>query len=224
MTCTSFKLHPLTKLIAVIAISTALLHFQDSPWVFLIVPLYALAYLLLGFRTQALKTLICYFSIELFVRCVHFEASSPALEIFILLISVIKLFYLPVMAGRFLFKTTDVGTLVTALDGLRCPKALSIPIAVMFRFFPTLHEERRNIQFAMKMRGISLRHPFAYVESVLVPMLTISASAADDIACYAETKALADPCPTVRYQKLSFGLWDLAFLICLFAIGGTAFL
>ena len=42
------------------------------------------------------------------------------------------------------------------MDRMHLPKALSIPIAVILRFLPTVKEEWNSIQDAMKLRGIGL--------------------------------------------------------------------
>lgn len=136
----------------------------------------------------------------------------PFFYMFATIIFIIKMFYLPVMAGTFLIKTTDVGSIVSSMDKLHVSKNLSIPIATMFRFGPSFKEEYKNIRFAMKMRGISLKNPLLALEYIYVPLLSISSEIAEDIAKYAETKALSDPCKKVRLQEISFGLIDLFFI------------
>lgn len=47
-----------------------------------------------------------------------------------------------------------------SMDKIKVPQNISIPIAVMFRFFPSFKEEWKNIKMAMKIRGITFKTPF----------------------------------------------------------------
>ena len=85
------------------------------------------------------------------------------------------------------------------MDYLHIPQSISIPVAVMFRFFPSFAEERRNIAMAMKIRGIRTRNPLRYLEYVTVPLLIISSNIAEDIAKAAECKCIENPVPKTRY-------------------------
>ena len=40
------------------------------------------------------------------------------------------------------------------MDKLHMPDTLTIPMCVMFRFFPMIREENESIRAAMKMRGV----------------------------------------------------------------------
>ena len=141
---------------------------------------------------------------------------------FFTLIVIVKFFFLPFMAGKFLIRTSDVGSILTSMDKIKIPKVVSIPIAVMFRFFPSFKEERRNIKLAMRIRGVTPKNPLKYLEYVAIPVITISLNIADDISKSAETKCIAMPCQKVRYNEVKSGLADIVFLsiIVLIEIGG----
>ncbi|WP_390622202.1 energy-coupling factor transporter transmembrane component T [Campylobacter ureolyticus] len=81
-----------------------------------------------------------------------------------------------------MIKTSDVGTIISSMDKLKISKNLSIPIAVMFRFFPSFKEEKKNIKMAMRVRGINFKTPIKYFEYVSVLLLIISSNIADDIS------------------------------------------
>ena len=51
--------------------------------------------------------------------------------------------------------TTKISEFMAAMNRMHAPQGLSISLAVMMRFFPTLAEEYRSIRDAMKMRGIA---------------------------------------------------------------------
>ena len=46
------------------------------------------------------------------------------------------------------------------MDKMNLPRTVSIPIAVMFRFFPSFREESHNIKLAMKIRVLHLKIQF----------------------------------------------------------------
>ena len=61
--------------------------------------------------------------------------------------------FLPcVMTGSYLISTTTVSEFMAAMERLHMPQTLTIPLSVMFRFFPTVFDEWNSISSAMKMR------------------------------------------------------------------------
>lgn len=68
----------------------------------------------------------------------------------------IKLFFLPLLAGKFLIATSDVSSMIVSMEKMRFPKPIIIPIAVMFRYFPAFKDDKKNVKMAMKMRGITV--------------------------------------------------------------------
>ena len=134
------------------------------------------------------------------------------------------MFYIPFSAGKFLIKTSDVGSIISSMDSLKIPSAVSIPIAVMFRFFPSFVEEKNNIKLAMKIRGIETKNPIKYLEYVAVPLLIISSNIADDISKAAETKCIANPIKKTRYIPVRLHLIDFIYALTMTAIVSGGFI
>ncbi len=90
-------------------------------------------------------------------------------------------------------RSTSVSEFVTAMDKMHVPYFLTIPMSVMFRYFPTLGEEYRSIHDAMKMReiGQSVKNPFTYIEYVLVPIMMSTVRIADELSAASLTKGLS---------------------------------
>ena len=61
-----------------------------------------------------------------------------------------------VILARYIIKTTRVSEFLTAMNRLHVSDKLTIPISVVFRFFPTIAEEYRSINDAMRMRGVEM--------------------------------------------------------------------
>ena len=228
----SFNPTPITKLVVLVALGMSIL----SPMSFktlkfytvndifnlLIVVTFSVFYALNGFIKQGLKTFLTYFILININYIFNLKSNNYVLNMFFTLIVIVKFFFLPFMAGKFLIRTSDVGSILTSMDKIKIPKVVSIPIAVMFRFFPSFKEERRNIKLAMRIRGVTPKNPLKYLEYVAIPIITSSLNIADDSSKSAETKCIAMPCQKVRYNEVKSGLADIVFLsiIVLIEIGG----
>ena len=159
----------------------------------------SLFYLLNGDRKSAVQNGVIFALLCAFPGFPKLYALPIVLKMFLSVFYMLRLVYFPVASGRFLMKTSDVGSILASMDYLHIPQSISIPVAVMFRFFPSFAEERRNIAMAMKIRGIRTRNPLRYLEYVTVPLLIISSNIAEDIAKAAECKCIENPVPKTRY-------------------------
>ncbi|MCT7703833.1 MAG: energy-coupling factor transporter transmembrane protein EcfT, partial [Lactobacillus iners] len=104
------------------------------------------------------------------------------------LILIIKAFYLPCLSAKLLIKTTDVGSLLSALSQINIPRTIRIPIAVIFRFFPSFKQEYQNMHLAMKVKNITWRTPI---------------------------KCIYNPIKRTHYFSIKFGLMDILYLLSL---------
>jgi len=184
----SLNPNPIPKFFVTVLLGFTILHSINhySEWALIIV--ISIMYFINGFRKEGIQNIIV-FGILFFVPDFTILAKFPlVIKMLLSLLFVVRMFYIPYASGKFLIKTSDVGSIMSSMDFLRIPKAVSIPIAVMFRFFPSFEEERNNIKMAMKIRGIEIKNPLKYLEYIAVPLLIISSNIADDIAKAAETK------------------------------------
>ena len=82
---------------------------------------------------------------------------------------------------------------------LHVPKKLTIPLAVMLRYLPTIHEDWRYIKDAMCLRDVSpsfwgfLRSPAMTVNCIYVPLLTAASKAADELSVASVTRGIENP-------------------------------
>lgn len=206
-------INPISKLLIVFFLGMSIWTQGSDTSTLLIVALFSAMYYLYGMTKDAIKNILFYGLILLIVRQENLENLNVVLKMFVSLIVIMKMFYLPFMAGKFFLITSDVSSIITSMDKLKIPMAFSIPISVMFRFFPSFREEHENIKMAMKIRGITLKNPLRYLEYVTIPLLILSSNVTDDIAKSAETKCIAEPAQKVRYRDVRFGLSDLAFIV-----------
>ena len=74
--------------------------------------------------------------------------------------------------GYYFIDTTTVSEFIASMEKIHIPEKIIIPMSVVFRFFPTVKEEYRAIQDAMKMRGITtFRSPIKMLEYRIVPLM-----------------------------------------------------
>ena len=218
----SLNPNPITKFFVTVLLGFTILHSINhySEWALIIV--ISIMYFINGFRKEGIQNIIV-FGILFFVPDFTILAKFPlVIKMLLSLLFVVRMFYIPYASGKFLIKTSDVGSIMSSMDFLRIPKAVSIPVAVMFRFFPSFAEERNNIKMAMKIRGIEIKNPIKYLEYIAVPLLIISSNIADDIAKAAETKCIANPIKKTRYITVRVHIIEFiyTFIITVFVVGG----
>lgn len=109
------------------------------------------------------------------------------------------------MMAYFLLASTSVSELVTAMDRMHVPKSISVPMSVLFRFFPTIVEEYGHVRDAMRMREVgNLRQPMAMLEYRMVPFMTSIVSIGNDLAASALTRGLSAPVRRTNVCPIGF--------------------
>lgn len=216
--------NPISKFIVLILMSFTILNqiHTEIP----IAILFCVFFFINDYKKFALKSLLLFLVLIYLPNYEGLWKLPFAIKIFLGLFLMVRMFYLPYLAGSFLLRTSDVSSIITSLGMLKVPRQLSIPLAVMFRFFPSFKEEKNNIKTAMKIRGISKKNFAKYLEYVFVPLIIVSTNIADDIAKAAECKSISNPCEKTRYFEVKFKLVDFIYVIS-FAIlffGGVLWL
>lgn len=120
----------------------------------------------------------------------------PVLSVIMSVFGVTVLKLIPiVMMGLWILRTTYMDDLMVALQRMRLPQAVTIPLVVMFRYIPTLRIEYRQIRSTMDIRGISdtvwkrVCHPLATIEYILIPLLIGKPDATEEEVYAAAKKA-----------------------------------
>ena len=125
-------------------------------------------------------------------------------------------FAISLSLGAWFVTTTRVSTLLAALNQLRAPRFLTIPLAVLFRFVPVALDEARGVIEAMRLRGYSgsylWRHPLQCIEKLVVPVLAASARSADDLSAAALIRGLGGGGRPTVVDRLRFGSADAVLL------------
>ena len=95
------------------------------------------------------------------------------------------------MLGGILVSTTRVNEFMAAMNRIHMPKAMVIPLTVMLRYFPMVHED------------------WGYtVECIYVPMMMSALKVADELSAAAVTRGLENPKPRTCLQEIHFSVAD----------------
>ncbi len=129
-------------------------------------------------------------------------------------------FVVTLVMGEYLVGTTSVSEFISAMEKLHIPQAITIPMSVMFRMFPTIGMESKSIRRAMGMRGIHLYSIGAgqFLEYQIVPMITSSVRIGEELSASALTRGLGAPVKRTNICHIGFRFQDCILLILCFAI------
>lgn len=123
----------------------------------------------------------------------------------------------------YLISSTTVSEFTAAMHRMGVTDKIVIPLSVIFRFFPTVAEEARSINSAMRMRGIRLggAKPGKLFEYRLVPLLASSVKIGDELSAAALVRGLGAPIKRTNICKIGFHAQDAIVLsVCAVVILG----
>lgn len=138
------------------------------------------------------------------------------LEVIIVMICVMITRILPALImGAYIFSTTTVSEFIASMDRMRITKKISIPLAIMFRFFPTVVEEFVAINNAMKMRDIRFggKNSAKIVEYRLVPLIICSVNIGNELSAASLTRGLSAYEDRTNICEIEFKLQDFIAII-----------
>ncbi len=133
-----------------------------------------------------------------------------------------RLVLLILRAANLLIKTTSVSEFNAAFHKMHVSDRVIIPFSVMFRFIPTIQEEWRSIQNAMKLRGVAssfgtvAKAPMQALEYSMVPLLMSVATISDELAAASLSRGLETGGARTCLTQVRFGIADcVAVALCL---------
>ena len=175
------------------------LSFSFNNWIAMFLLFAAIDVLVLvrrGWR-HCIRFLCIYTSLLALTWCLTLLGLSLILSIFqLFFLLVIRVYPIYMLAG-ILLAVTPMNELLAALEKMHVPKALLIPLMVIYRYIPTLIREIGYVRESHKMRGSSaslpgiLRHPVKEAEDFLVPLLYRSEKISEELAAAAICKGLS---------------------------------
>lgn len=120
---------------------------------------------------------------------------------------------LPVLSvGLLIIATTEVSEFLAVAAKLRVPRAVTVPLSVVFRYFPTLRQECSDVRDTMRMRGINLSF-----EHVVVPVMMSAVNVSDELSAAALCRGINRPGKhtCLRDARMSFVDWAVVVIALL---------
>lgn len=190
------RLDPRIKLLFVLGTSTLCLLSHGELTILLLL----LASILLASCGEkpglAVRFLGGYLVLNLVIALVAF-LQLPGLTAMVVVLGFTLLKFIPVfLLAAWFIATTRIGELIAALERMHIPKQITIPVAVMLRYLPTIRQEFTYLKGTMKLRGISfsllgcLRQPLRMLEYICIPLLMRCLKVADELAASATTRGI----------------------------------
>ncbi|HCW52292.1 MAG TPA: energy-coupling factor transporter transmembrane protein EcfT [Clostridium sp.] len=118
------------------------------------------------------------------------------------------------MIGGIIVSTTRVNEFMAAMNKIHMSRSITIPFAIMLRYFPMIKEDYNAIKDAMKMRDISpniigfIKNPIITIECIYVPIMMEAAKIADELSAAAITRGIENPNPRTCMQIIHYNIWD----------------
>lgn len=219
-------LDPRTKLVTLLMIAIFVLGGAgniENSFVFYIFSVLPFVFLLLEgrfgtFIKGALIVALGYFSEKYLIN-----GTTGIINSIILFITGFFTRFIPsIMMGSYLVQTTTVSEFIGAMHKIHMPDFITIPLSVMFRFFPTIGEEFSSINKAMKMRDIKFggKKVLKMFEYRLIPMMCCCVNIGQDLSAAALTRGLGGPEKRTNICKIGMRFIDWVVLFICFAAAG----
>lgn len=212
---------PRTKLLLLITLCTLMLSTSSNGLMLYLKPFLAVipfALLLLSSKYAAgMMYFVLYalgFGLEIFWEAL----GNATLGFIVLIISAMITRFAPcLIAAFFLMTTTSVSEFMASMKKMHITDKITIPLSVIFRFFPTVKEDAGAINAAMKMRGITPKSPMLMMEYRIVPLIISTVKAGEELSCSALTRGLGSPKKRTNMCDIGFHIW--AWILCIICAG-----
>ncbi len=217
-----------TKFLMTMAIATIGISgyaFTAYPIVIVIAYLIPLLFLIsVGEYKKAIRAIVALAVLTALMALLKYYALNQ-LSFIIFILSYVLYKLLPgFLMGYYSLVSTPMSDLIQSLNLMHLPDSVKIPTSVIFRFFYSIAEDYSNINDAMKMHGLTLRHffkePIRILEYKMVPLLMCSVRSADDVAISAITRGLKIDQARSSISTTHLKLIDYLFMVlAVFLIG-----
>lgn len=194
-------LDPRTKLLLIVLCVLSAMLAPGLRFQFALVVLIGLLAAVCGRLRYALRGILAYGLICLFTVWCMGVLTGTWRAMFVAFLGLVHKVYACGMLAGLVISTTRVGEFLSAMARLHMPKKLTIPIAVMLRYLPTIREDWHFIKDAMRLRDVSptfggfLKAPAMTVNCIYVPLLTAASKAADELSIASVTRGIENPKP-----------------------------
>lgn len=214
-------LDPRTKLLLILTITSVVIGGGNSGLLLIAKPVLTAVPLLLFLAEKRWKSAVSYLFIytAAYLGELFFVPLTHGFLNFLIVAccGIFSRFMPGIAAGIYLVNSTTVSEFMAAMERMHLPQKLTIPLSVMFRFFPTVAEESGAIGDAMRMRGIRFGggKPMKILEYRMVPLMVSCVKIGDELSAAALTRGLGAPVKRTNICRIGFSIQDgIAMLLC----------
>lgn len=217
---------PRTKILLVIMIIAIMMSGGGILIVYLRWALIAVPFILLlserKFRTAFIYAVV--YTTAYISQILLMPIATGAVNLLLVALGIAARFMPGIAMASYMVSTTTVSEFMAAMERMHIPQKITIPMSVMFRFFPTVGEEYGSIGDAMRMRGIRFGggKPAKMLEYRMVPLMISCVKIGDELSAAALTRGLGAPVKRTNICRIGFGAWDLVVLLLLCAAAFAA--
>lgn len=223
------RFDPRTKLFIFLSCGVTSLYTYSGLYILLFAGAVCAVLALSGKPWTALKAFLL-FAVALYIKEAvdHTGSSAPVVVLIVSVLSTIILYSLPtVLSILLIVQTTRISQFLSALTAMHLPVKAVIPVAMLFRFIPTVQDEWNGIRKAMAFRGISLslgsvlRHPGKTIEYVLVPLLFSTIGVMEELAAAALARGMDIDVKRSSYEEVRLRAADYITMLLFAALSAT---
>lgn len=221
------SLDPRTKLYMVFIVSAVVMMSATNPflWAVRIIMTLIPIFLLLCEKcyASAFRFMILYVvALILTFTCISENSKGLFMAFLVGYCSIIVQFAPATITAWYVVRTTKIGEFVSAMQKMHVPDGITISLAVVMRFFPTIKEEYSSINDAMKMRGIRFGggNALKMVEFRMIPLLFSCVNIGDELSAAAVTRGLGGKVKRTSVEDLKFKFSDYILILAFTAVLG----
>ena len=221
---------PRTKLFIIIFANIGLMLSLSFFYECLFVGVLLLFFFCLGEWKRGILYLLAFSFLAIVDYQLLFSVSHPVLSFLSFLVIGTRRLLPTLMSASLAMSGTRISEWMAGLQRLRFPHQLIVPLTVLFRFFPMLFQDFKNIYKALRFRGIvtnpleMLWHPMRSMEYIIIPILMSADNTALDLSATARMRGLGKGRAYTSIYPLKFRWSDyVAWLIMFVCLGGRLF-
>ena len=214
------KLDPRTKLYMIFVVSAVVMMSAVNPilWaVKIVITVLPIAFLIMEKHyASAVRFLILYVTaLAITFVCISEKSTGFIMAFLVGYCSIIVQFLPAMITAWYVIRTTGIDEFICAMQKMHMPDGITIALAVVIRFFPTIKEEYTSIRDAMKMRGIMLGtgNVVKMVEYRMIPLMFSCVNIGDELSAAAITRGLGGKVKRTSVEELKIKAKDYLFML-----------
>ena len=221
------KLDPRTKFYMILIVSAVVMMSATTPFLWgvrITMTLIPIILLIIEKKyTSAFGFTFLYIAALVLTFAFLSEDSNGFFKTFLTGYSGIVVQFMPcLITAWYVIRTTKIDEFMSAMQKMKIPDGITISLAVVMRFFPTIKEEYSSISDAMKMRGIAFGGGNAakMIEFRMIPLLFSCVNIGDELSAAAITRGLGGKVKRTSVEELRLRLADWVLIIAFTAVSG----